>query len=807
MRGTLLLTAAAVLPAVIRAETDPKLAQSSQPIEELVVTAARLEQKLIDAPASISIVSRDELASRPYSSLVDALRNVEGLDVGLESTDKNGMATISMRGMPSDYTLVLIDGRRQSNVGAIYPNNFGGGQFAYLPPLDSVERIEIVRGPMSTLYGSDAMGGVVNIITRKVADHWHGGVTQGFTAQQSDRFGNDRTTDLYVAGPLIADRLGLAVRGSYYDVDESMPEWEPLPLPSPPNEPGSVWERTLGFGGGGKQVASTRWNAGFRLSYAPSEKHDVRLEYDVSRQAYDNSKGQTGTLDGVESLWRSGNVVVPNPDYDPTSPESPATITRRVVQPRVGYRETQRYDRDQLALTHRAALGFGTIETSLTRSTSNNRGRSLPLTVDERNELQTLWNDVCARRGLDPYCNNSAGFSLDDLTADERARLEAFLPRKLRTLELDGLILDTKLDLMAGPRHFLSIGGQLNDTDMEDGVFGMHGAGFRDGTRQTHRQWALFVEDNYTITPDLTLTLGLRHDHHNVFGSQASPRAYAVWSVNESWTVKGGISTGYKAPRPDELFPGITGFGGQGVSPFVGTPTLKPETSRNYEVAAYFDNGDFGVNVTAFLNRFEDKIARGGEFFNCEVAPAGADYCVDIGPGWAALGYTTFTQSINIDRAETRGVEIAGRANLPFNLRLRANYTLTHSEQKSGENAGRPIAGNPAKHMVNLSLDWDASAAVRLQLMAEGRYDRYRTFDTLTGEDRYYRDYAIFHLGASWQATPKLTINARVNNLLDRNFISQTCELTATLDAYSCIDDYNVKDKRRSLWMSFNVAF
>jgi outer membrane receptor for ferrienterochelin and colicin len=51
-----------------------------------------------------------------------------------------------MRGLPSEYTLVLIDGRRQSNVGQLYPNNFGGGQFAYLPPLDAIERIEVVRG-------------------------------------------------------------------------------------------------------------------------------------------------------------------------------------------------------------------------------------------------------------------------------------------------------------------------------------------------------------------------------------------------------------------------------------------------------------------------------------------------------------------------------------------------------------------------------------------------------------------------------------------------------------------------------------
>ena len=114
----------------------------------------------------------------------------------METTDKNGMATISMRGLPSEYTLVLIDGRRQSNVGSIYPNNFGGGQFAFLPPLDSIDRIEVVRGPMSTLYGSDAMGGVVNIITRRVGDAWQGSLRQGFTFQQEDEFGDARSSDV-----------------------------------------------------------------------------------------------------------------------------------------------------------------------------------------------------------------------------------------------------------------------------------------------------------------------------------------------------------------------------------------------------------------------------------------------------------------------------------------------------------------------------------------------------------------------------------------------------------------------------------
>lgn len=776
----------------------------------IVVTASGFEQKIPEAPASISVVSSEELAQRPYTNLIDALRDVEGIDI--ESPDKNGQAAISMRGMSSEYTLVLIDGRRQSNVGSIYPNGYGGGQFSYLPPLAAIERIEVVRGPMSTLYGSDAMGGVINIITRKVADDWSGSLTAGYTFQQEREFGDVGTLDGYLTGPLVPGKLGLAVRASIYDRDESTPEWDSLPLPSPPNPPGSTFDRSLGFGSGGKQVANVNWNAGFRLSFTPHQDHDLMLDYDMSRQKYDNSQAQTGTLDGIESLWRSGNATLVNPNYNPALPAGPgneATISRRVMQPRVGYTAYQRYEREQLALTHIGRWSIGTSETSIMRSTSNNLGRSLPLTVQERADLQTLWNDVCARRGQAPSCNNgtgAAGIASSGLTPAELERLNAFLPRQLRTLELDGIVLDTKLDMSFGA-HQVTVGGQFNDTDMEDGVFGMDGAGFRDGTVQQHRQWAVFAEDNWGLTDTLTATLGVRYDKHNMFGDQVSPRGYLVWNVVPEWTLKGGVSTGYKTPRPDQLFSGITGFGGQGVSPFVGTPDLQPETSTNYELAAYFERGGNGFNVTAFLNRFKDKIASGGSFPNCEVAPASADYCVDIGPGWAELGFREFGQSINIDKAETRGIEVAGRLQLPYSLSLRANYTLTESEQKSGSNAGRPISGNPAKHMANATLNWRATQDINVSLSAEGRFDRYRDFNTLTNTERYYKDYTILHLGASWQVLPSLTFNTRINNLADKNFISQTCELSELQDTYSCLDDFQVKDQRRSLWVSASYEF
>src|SRR5690606_31715939 len=191
----------------------------------VVSSAAGYEQKITEAPASISVISQEDLQKKPYSNLLDAVKDLEGIDIG-ETTDKSGQGSVSIRGMGADYTLVLIDGKRQNNNGDIYPNDFGGLQFANIPPMSIVERIEVIRGPMSTLYGADAMGGVINIITKKVTNEWTGSISHSKTIQSKSEWGNKDTTDIALMGPLIKDKLGLSLRGSYYDSKKSNPNWE-----------------------------------------------------------------------------------------------------------------------------------------------------------------------------------------------------------------------------------------------------------------------------------------------------------------------------------------------------------------------------------------------------------------------------------------------------------------------------------------------------------------------------------------------------------------------------------------------------
>src|SRR5690606_27111024 len=146
-------------------------------LPDLVVPASGNAQRNAQAPAPISIITRDQLQQRPFINLEDAVRGEEGIRV--VGTDPNN-EDIAIRGMPGDYTLLLVDGRRQGtretmNRGA------GGVRASMIPPLAAIERIEVVRGPMSALYGSDAMGGVINIITRKATEEWSASLTSSYT--------------------------------------------------------------------------------------------------------------------------------------------------------------------------------------------------------------------------------------------------------------------------------------------------------------------------------------------------------------------------------------------------------------------------------------------------------------------------------------------------------------------------------------------------------------------------------------------------------------------------------------------------
>lgn len=148
-------------------------------LDTMVVTATRTEAKAVDVPVNTSVVSAAKIEERHYQNVAEVLKDVPGaqiVDTGVNSAEKK----IILNG--DDRVLVLVDGKRVNfDIGA------ASGRSSYdlnqLPDVSIIDHVEVVKGHGGALYGSDAVGGVVNIITKKM-DHSYGKVSMGFGSNQ-----------------------------------------------------------------------------------------------------------------------------------------------------------------------------------------------------------------------------------------------------------------------------------------------------------------------------------------------------------------------------------------------------------------------------------------------------------------------------------------------------------------------------------------------------------------------------------------------------------------------------------------------
>ncbi len=141
------------------AEAGAKPSQAKDPAREVVVTATRTEREVFDVPSSVSVVTKQEMEREPQSTIAQHLQDIPGVEVS-DGGMGGGAKRIKIRGEAPSRVLVLIDGMKISEQKSM------DGSMIMIDPLN-VERIEVIKGPASVLYGSEAIGGVINIITKK----------------------------------------------------------------------------------------------------------------------------------------------------------------------------------------------------------------------------------------------------------------------------------------------------------------------------------------------------------------------------------------------------------------------------------------------------------------------------------------------------------------------------------------------------------------------------------------------------------------------------------------------------------------
>lgn len=645
--------------------TAPVLADDVTALNTVVVTAAGFEQNIAEAPASISVISREELEKKAYTDITDAVNNIPGVYV----TGGGKAQDISIRGMNPEYTLYLVDGKPVSAGRAVNTNGSDGGKQIALPPISMIERVEVIRGPMSSLYGSEAMGGVINIITRKTDEAWTGSINTSYTKSFNDVSNDEQQVSLFAGGALIPGLLSARVNGSWQGADES------------------------DFSGGGDSAASTpdstRKKAGVKFILTPNEANDIALSWDTAAMDETSNPGKSKPLTD-----RRGR---------------PATAS------------SSTYHKDVYQLSHDGRYGDLQLSSYLQRD------------ISERVQDRTKREEIT-------IFNTQGSYFWRD--------------------------------------HVLTLGGQYKFEDFTDETNGLLYSGVPGAVAQVDR-WiaALYAEAEWSVTDKLNLTTGLRYDDDELFGGHLSPRVYASYHLTPAWTLKGGVSTGYKQPG---LAAATEGFGrgtGGGGSPaphpralIIGNPDLQPEKSTSYEAGFAYQSEDGGLNASlmVFHTEFKDKIT---EDRFC--APGGDRNDPSTWQcAYEGNNYLFLSTRKNIDDAVIQGVELSLDHDLTQDLHLSTSYTYTESEQQSGGFAGQPLNKMP-EHMANASLEWQSTD--RLSLWTQANY-RGKTSDYLgrTSMRDGTPSYTFFDAGLVYRLMPGTDVTAGIYNLADKKVTNET---------------------------------
>ena len=166
----------------------------------IVVTASGSGVNVKDAPASIRVVTSEDIQRQPFSSLAEVVSDWPDVTGGYANAGAG--SKITFRGMPDKYTLILVDGKRIGNQSLLgHRPDKVDQDLNWISP-DMIERIEVIRGSMSTLYGSEAVGGVINIITKKIPDRISTSLTGNYSKPDTSSRGETKELGATLAGPL-----------------------------------------------------------------------------------------------------------------------------------------------------------------------------------------------------------------------------------------------------------------------------------------------------------------------------------------------------------------------------------------------------------------------------------------------------------------------------------------------------------------------------------------------------------------------------------------------------------------------------
>lgn len=582
--------------------------EPSTVLDALVVTGTRTATTVRDNPASVSIVERETIENSGADSVAELLRDVPGVSV--VDSAVAGMQRIRIRGEQSNRVVILVDGQELTD-----HSSFGS---PLLVDPANIERIEVVRGPASVLYGAKAIGGVINIITRKGA-----------------------------AAPLQAEL------GATYDSGTS--GWRGWTALS--GTQGRLDWRVSASADehGDRRVAKGPYSASGRLDNSSYANQDVSahlgLKLDDAGRHYLALKANHHSLraDGWQDPFAL--VTLKNVDINPTIAGRQARIDIAEAAITQFNANLPKRDLNKLGLYYEGK-DLGPVLRKVSADAFVQR-------VDR--EFDNLIK-IRGRGGRVQIPGAGSGINIPLNTSD-------VVMGSSSTDRTDTWGASVQLDFRLHPQHYTLVGAQWLRDDLEttkrnditvvganplpplpqyQPPFGVRSNAYDRATMQTA---SAFVQDEWTLAPDWKLTGGLRYyrvssslDETTSGTHQAGERSRhgrfvkalgLTWTGLAHSTVRAGYSEGYVMPSLLEQF--TDSRAGRGIV-LHGNPDLAPERSKNYGLGLRYQNQGVVFDGTLFFNRAKDYIT----FESCAI-------------GGRCNGGDIY---VNADRAKSHGLEL-----------------------------------------------------------------------------------------------------------------------------------------------------
>ncbi|MBI3140603.1 MAG: TonB-dependent hemoglobin/transferrin/lactoferrin family receptor [Rhodocyclales bacterium] len=704
--------------AVLVAAACNGVAASETALKETVVTATRQETAVEAVPATVTILGREALERRLPADETDLFRDEP--DVALaRDLRRFGATRINIRGIQDNRVAQMVDGVRAPD----WYNGGGPTNFTMNAPLgaspDFLKRVEILRGPASSLYGSDAIGGVVGSLTLEPSDliggneraggryrlgytgangglantllgAWRGEAGEallGYSRTDAREFDNKGDVDSSAATrtrpnpqditdqgvlaklgfkPAAGHRLSATLEGRKQDADVTIRRLS-ASLPKVT----AMW----GDDHGERLRASLEWE--HKPAAAFYDRLTARLYHQQSDTENFNRQNRTNTSAGCSAASGAGNNCYVEQDFFFSQ-----TATGGGAQFESAFKA---WDKDHL-------LAYGV---DLSR-----------VKTDELRDAR-IWNQTTGS-----FTKSLAGenFPLRDFPIGNTDTLGLFVQDEI------GGFASGALSLTPGLRY----------------------------------DWRKLTPEVDSLSQSVLTAIGRQAAAQT--HSSLSPKLAALWRLTPAWSLYGQLVRGFRAPNYEEVNGSFRNTAQlYGVSP---NPDLKPETSTGIELGAKLHSQALRGQLSVFDNRYRNFIE--SVRLNCPGDPG----CI------AGLNVTYMFQ--NLSRVRIYGTELRGAWDFAPGWRLDGALAYAHGDDES---AGRPLDSvEPTRFSLGLAREagaWGAEGRLR----AAAKKNRVNDFSGSTFSP-WFRPggYGVVDLSAWWRPAKGAQINLAVHNLFDRKY-------------------------------------